>query len=400
MTNSLNGTAPKRKKIDANDYAAEHGPGALKIELNRLLDIEKARAAALKAAEPPQPHDGPPTCDPAQALDSGACSHWPEIVDAVTALRTPAPRPEELIQGVAFVGSKISLSSTSKGHKTYLQIDMAHSVATGAAWMEHPVKQGRVLYVNLELLPYSFESRLAAIIRKKGVAPDPGMLDILHLRGLSVTIEDLQQHLRAKISGKQYALIIVDPLYKLLGDRSENDASQMGDLLNRLEAIAHHAGAGIVVAHHYAKGSAAGKSQMDRAAGSGVVARDGDAILTFTEHEEPDCVTFEMTLRDFPPVPASVLRWVYPTFEPMAELDPCKLKKSPTQAAPITQADILSEVSESLPLQRHEIIEKVMKKTSRGEKAVRDAFNKTVHLLKSERLKRSGTKDLVRFTIK
>ena len=40
MIKNSNGVAPKLKKIDSNDYAAEHGPGALNAELHRLLAIE------------------------------------------------------------------------------------------------------------------------------------------------------------------------------------------------------------------------------------------------------------------------------------------------------------------------------------------------------------------------
>ena len=354
--------------------------------IGSLAEHDAVAVPATDATEPPEAPE--------------SMFRWPAIVDVATALQSPTPRPDELIKHIAFVGAKISLSSTSKGHKTFIQIDLAHSVATGTPWMGHGVKRGRVLYINLELLPYSFETRHAAIAQKKGIAPEPGMFEVLHLRGYQVTIEQLQQYLRRQIGDTEYALIIVDPLYKLLGGRSENDASEMGGLLNCLEAIAHHAGAAIVVAHHFAKGSAAGKAQLDRSSGSGVVGRDGDAIITLTDHEEENCVTFEVTVRDFPPVPATVMKWVFPCFEPRAELDPRKLKKATNQLSPVTQADILAEVSESLPQQRQEIIEKVITKTGRGEKAVRDAFNKTKHLLIEERLKRSGTSDLFRYTRK
>jgi hypothetical protein len=66
-----------------------------------------------------------------------------------------------------------------------------------------------------------------------------------------------------------------------------------------------------------------------------------------------------------------------------------------SQAVPLTQADILEVVSTTQPLELKEIIAKVRKTTGRGEKAVRDAFNKTAHLLRTEIVKRPYTKPLI-----
>ena len=62
------------------------------------------------------------------------------------------------------------------------------------------------------------------------------------------------------------------------------------------------AGAAVAFGAHFAKGNAAGKEHLDRVSGSGVWARDPDAIITATRHEEDDAFAVEMTLRNFAPV--------------------------------------------------------------------------------------------------
>ena len=67
-------------------------------------------------------------------------------------------------------------------------------------------------------------------------------------------------------------------------------------------------------------------SLMDLA-GSGVFARDPDSILTMTAHEEDDCFTVDVTLRNFAPAKPFVLRWDWPLFVRDDLLNPEEIKK-------------------------------------------------------------------------
>lgn len=192
--------------------------------------------------------------------------------------------------------------------------------------MGFDVKQGNVAYINLELQRYPYAERKAAIAREMGIKKFPEKaMQTLHLRGMAASVETLQKFFKER--EQEFSLIVVDPLYKILGRRSENDASDMGDLLLRLENIAKMSGASLAVAHHFAKGNAASKEIIDRHSGSGVVARDGDTIITLTPHEEEDCFTMDFTLRDFAPVDPRVVRWQYPFFRVDTTLDPEALKQ-------------------------------------------------------------------------
>ena len=97
--------------------------------------------------------------------------------------------------------------------------------------------------------------------------------------------------------------------------------------MNELEELAVRTGAAVAFGAHFSKGNQALKESIDRISGSGVYARDPDSILIFTRHEEQDCFTVELTLRNHPPQKPFVVRWEYPLFVPESLLDPTKLKK-------------------------------------------------------------------------
>ena len=343
------------------------------------------------------PDDQRTTAPPQSAATPQPETELPEFEDACDAWDNPAERPPELIEGMAFIGSKISMSSNSKGRKTWFQILLAMSVAQGLPFLGRKTTKGKVLYINLELSRFSFQDRERAIGNKIG-KPERGSLVMWHLRGKRMTIEILERELFRRLKTGEYCLIIIDPIYKLLGARSENDASEMGDLLNRLEAIAANAGAAYIVAHHYSKGDQTGKNAIDRASGSGVVARDGDTIIALTEHAEGGCVTMDTIVRDFPPLPATVLRWIHPTFEIDGSLDPADLKQ-PTKAKPTPSIDEVLACVTGTPQTREQIQDALIKRKACGIGKAKEAFRNTLaaEVLRIESMKRKGTNDLHRY---
>ena len=103
-------------------------------------------------------------------------------------------------------------------------------------------------------------------------------LDIWNLRGENTFIEKLTPILLRRAKDKDYDAIIFDPLYKI-NKADENSASEMGEFFNYLDHVCKKLGASIICCHHHSKGSQSGKSSIDRASGSGVFARDPDALM-------------------------------------------------------------------------------------------------------------------------
>src|ERR1019366_1572546 len=144
---------------------------------------------------------------------------------------------------------------------------------------------------------------------------------------------------RARHEG--FALIILDPIYKLYGGTDENAAGDVAALLNSLERLAVETGAAIAFGAHFAKGNAAGKEAIDRISGSGVFARDPDSLLIFTKHESEDAFTVEPILRNFAPVAPFAVRWHFPLMQLAADLDPAKLKQAGGRPAKHRPQDLL-----------------------------------------------------------
>lgn len=166
------------------------------------------------------------------------------------------------------------------------------------------------------------------------------MLTVLNLRG---RIKEWQRWQLQIPSGK-YNLIILDPIYKLLlllrgFVRNENDPGPIAAMLDEIETLAVRTGAAVAFGAHYSKGDQSQKESIDRISGSGVWARDPDSILNFTKHEESDCFTVEMTLRNHPPLEPFVVRWEYPVFVSEGTLDPMRLKKAGRKADESKSAD-------------------------------------------------------------
>ena len=219
------------------------------------------------------------------------------------------PPPPELVTGLLHQGSKLIIGGTSKGRKTFSLLDLAISVATGTPWWNSDCTQGRVCYINFEIQEPFFAKRTDDICRAKNVALPPGMLMGWMLRGHGEGIELMVADMMEALLREKFALIIFDPIYKALGNRDENKAGDVASLCNELERIAVQTGAAIAFGAHYSKGNQAAKESIDRIGGSGVFARDPDAILTMTAHEREECFVVEATLRNFPPRAPFVVKW-------------------------------------------------------------------------------------------
>jgi AAA domain-containing protein/DnaB helicase-like protein len=277
-----------------------------------------------------------------EAIQLNGSGSLPAIQDASALVNKSLTLPADIIEGVLHRGGKMVLGGASKSYKTWTLIDLAVSVATGSECFNgYPTKKGRVLYVNLEIQAAFFTKRIRAVCDERQLKLEPGTLDVWNLRGHALDWASLSRRIPKGV----YVLIIIDPVYKLLHGRDENKAGDIASLLNEIELIAVRTGAAVAFGAHYSKGNQAQKESIDRIGGSGVFARDPDTILNFTKHEESDCFTVEMTLRNHPPREPFVVRWEYPLFVVDELLDPARLKQPgrPEQHRATDLLDLIDE---------------------------------------------------------
>jgi len=193
-----------------------------------------------------------------------------------------------LIDGVLRQGHKMLLAGPSKAGKSYSLIELCCAIAEGRDWLGFSCTRGRILYVNLELDRASCLHRFKDVYAALGWAPNNlGNIDIWNLRGKSVPMDKLAPKLIRRASKKNYIAIVIDPIYKIItGD--ENSADQMAHFCNQFDKVCTELGCAVIYCHHHSKGGQGGKKSMDRASGSGVFARDPDALLDLIELELND----------------------------------------------------------------------------------------------------------------
>jgi RecA-family ATPase len=252
-------------------------------------------------------------------------SDLPPILPGQSFMDQPEPEPPLLVEGVLHQGAKMVLGGPSKARKSWSLIDLMLSVSTGVPWWGFPTRRGRALYLNFELPAFALQYRIHRIAAAKDIDDFSGF-DIWNLRGHATDFSALIPKILGRIRDTSYSLILIDPIYKGLGARNENDAGDIASLLNEVEQLAAKSGAAAVFGAHFSKGNQAGKESIDRIGGSGVFARDPDVILTMTPHEEEDAHVIDLTLRALPPVKAFVVRWCESIFIPDQHADPGHLK--------------------------------------------------------------------------
>lgn len=246
----------------------------------------------------------------------------------------PPTLKDELIPGILRVGHKMLISGPSKAGKSFLLMNLAISLAEGVEWLGMKCKQGRVCYVNLELDDASCYHRFIEIYARRGLEPKH-IKDIViwNLRGHAVPMNRLAPILIHRFKDKGYSAIIVDPIYKVItGD--ENSATEMSEFCSYFDRVATEMKVSMIYCHHHSKGAVDKyDSAMDRSSGSGVFARDPDAILDMTEVKTEGCEAnyralrripdrdvltgweFSATLREFPPMPRFRVWFHYPLHE-------------------------------------------------------------------------------------
>ena len=190
-----------------------------------------------------------------------------------------------LIEGVLRQGHKMLISGPSKAGKSFALIELCIAIAEGRKWLQWQCARGRVLYINLELDRASCLHRFRDVYQTMGIQPT-GLrnITIWNLRGKSIPMDKLAPKLIRRAEKQQYTAIIIDPIYKIItGD--ENSADQMAKFCNQFDLVCASLGCAVIYCHHHSKGSQGQKKAIDRASGSGVFARDPDAVLDLIELE-------------------------------------------------------------------------------------------------------------------
>lgn len=188
-------------------------------------------------------------------------------------MRQSFDRPRWLVRDIWQEGSHGILAGEPKTYKSVLSTDLAVSVATGTPFLgTFPVeKQGTVLIVQEENDPFTVQDRVMKVMHSRNMLPEVRLTDtgveveyppILPITfrnnmGTDLTNRNNLLGLEQKIAELHPVLVILDPLYLMLGGADENSASELRPILNWLMQIRFVYKCSVMVIHHFRKAESA-----------------------------------------------------------------------------------------------------------------------------------------------
>ena len=247
---------------DAFEWVAAGGDKAQLMTLCKglqpLLDAESI------AYLPPPAEESEPAIE--LSLDTEAFEPEPalELVPVESKIRIEAwdtiqDEPVEwLIQDVLPRRGFSALFGPPGSFKSFVALDIAHSIATGTAWMGKEVTSpGAVLYICGEGHG-GIGARIRALRLHHKTEPGAKVYVIRHQLNLRSSKEDIQQ-LQLAISNLvqreqvRFELVQVDTLARAFGGGNENDSSDMGAFIASLSKIQRLLDCALQIVHHVGK---------------------------------------------------------------------------------------------------------------------------------------------------
>jgi len=223
--------------------------------LNPIINqVQTATPAAEDIAKEFEAEPAPPK-EQAKIGKQIAIEHWDSIQDEPV---------KWLIHGVLPQGAFSALYGPPGSFKSFIALDIAHSIATGRPWMGKEVTEaGAVLYIAGEGFG-GIGARIKALKIHHQTENGAPIYVIRHQLNLRSSIEDFNALVLAvetlvMETGIDFKLIVIDTLARAFGGGDENSASDMMQFVvtcGHIQKIVQ--GAGLLFIHHSGKDSSRG----------------------------------------------------------------------------------------------------------------------------------------------
>jgi hypothetical protein len=224
--------------------------------------LYRGNGAADDGYVPPGDVDIPRSGNSGSASRKMQLEWFDEAADAVL-----SETAEPLIEGLLDEGALSVIYGDSNSGKTFVALDMAFHVATGAAWNGKSVKRGLVVYVAAEG-GKRIKRRLAALKKRYRQefgddAPAPLYALVrfpIDLRSNDANLLELLTLVRdaAAQIAEDCVWIIVDTLSRAMAGGDENSPVDMGRIVTAADRIRAETGAHFSYVHHTGKDAARG----------------------------------------------------------------------------------------------------------------------------------------------
>lgn len=184
-------------------------------------------------------------------------------------IEAPIPPPSWMVAGIWSDKSHGIMAGEPKTMKSTIATDLAVSIASGTKFLgEFEVDaQGPVTIIQEENTPGLMRDKLLKIAHSRGLAESAslhgGVLEmrphaslpimLMNQAGFDLTDEEWLEKLDKHCKKHKPQLVVLDPLYRIIGDRDENSSKDMAPILNDLMRIKTERNTGILIIHHYHK---------------------------------------------------------------------------------------------------------------------------------------------------
>ena len=233
----------------------------------------------------------------------------PEIktIDAATILSAEYPPIDWIVKDYLAPGLTFIVGKPKVG-KSWLALQLAHSVLTGGKMFDRDVKSGRVLVLALE----DNERRLNDRMKMQGWNIKPGSVDFMMADTFRDQITALNtgggKRLLKFIEKKKYRLVIVDTFSRSIqGDQL--DPAEMTKAVGPLQQYALSRGVALVIIDHMPKNSPS-QNPIDHVYGSVAKAGVTDSLWGLYKEQGKAGAKLAITGRD---VPETELKLIFDT---------------------------------------------------------------------------------------
>lgn len=236
-----------------------------------------------RIATVPAPTDHPEGWDISDALSAGTLTDIYEAAAAAVSWKPPemvsklrqriisndelmarAPDYIEWLVPDLFTPNELFiLGMPPRGGKSLFCMTLAKAIAEGGKFLDRPVTQGSVLYINLEDGEAKIKTRQTAQVWSKGLPVY--WLDKFKLKELSDLAEAIEEI-------EDLRLIIIDTFSRVRSDGAKETGAEMGQILEPVQEMAKDKNVCILMTHHLSKGTLEdGQNPFDLLRGSGSI---------------------------------------------------------------------------------------------------------------------------------
>lgn len=272
---------------------------------------------------PPAPGDGNNTTKPlsklAEFVHAEIADAFPTEVDfkplpvlpfATLLKAAEAPPPQTIVENFLRRGDVGMIGAKAKEKKSMFIAQLALAVESGRTFLSLKTEKTKVLLIDGELRPHDLGKRL-----KKIAGPNADSVQNLLVHSSRANPEGggfdaILEQINAQPELDDVGFIIFDPLYRYIPAGSEMDCAVMQCQLELLQRFAAERNAAVLLVHHFPKGSRSSNSHIEQTAGSSVISRMIDSLITLTRNNSANCTNIEFTTRHFQEPEKMVARWL------------------------------------------------------------------------------------------